>query len=577
MSRFTRRSFVSGAVAATVSGAVGGIGSEAKAQQANATAQSAPAGTPSTYCEILRTPDHVTAYADSRQPLAMVRSNSTWRAEGIELRTDVKPGALSIFLAAPGLPITRIHLRWTSPVDASIMIVGDAWERSYGDLAWRSIVSERALPWYFATHAPDGVHSYGVKTAAGALCFWQMDREGISLWLDVSNGGMGVLLGQRELHAATVLSRKGSSGEQPLQAISAFCRSMSPTPRIPQGPIYGTNDWYYAYGKNTAAQIFRDTDLIASLSPSAGHRPFSVIDAGWEGNSAFPDMTRVAEEIRNRNVRPGIWVRPLEAFKTTPPNQLIPAARFGTRTNRMIELAYDPTIPEALDAALAKIRNPVQWKYELIKHDFSTYDLVGQWGFEMGALPSNPGWHFSDRSKTNAEIIRDFYSAIRKAAGESPLILGCNTVGHLSAGLFELQRTGDDTSGQAWERTRRMGVNTLAYRLPQHGTFFVQDADCVAITNAVPWPQTRDWLDLVARSGTALFLSPAPDAIGEEQRAAIREAFAIAAAADSHGRPLDWLCETAPQDWQFDSPSSGAPKIQHYNWCGDNGCDPFPI
>ncbi|HVJ08029.1 MAG TPA: hypothetical protein VM554_06575 [Acidisarcina sp.] len=573
MSRFTRRSFVGGALAATVASGASGVAGQPGSKPGVAAAS---------WCEILRMPDRVTAYAeDSPRAIALARSQSTWRASGIEVRTEVRTGIqsgeLSIDLAAAAVPLTRIHLRWSMPVNASVLIMGDAWERSYGDLAWRGFVPERAMPWYFATQAADGVHCYGVRTGARALCFWQMDREGISLWLDVSNGGMGVLLGQRELHAATVLARRGSTGEQPLQAVASFCRLLSPHPRLPQGPIYGTNDWYYAYGKNTSAQIYRDTDLIASLSLSGGYRPFSVIDMGWEGNSTFPDMARVAEEIRRRTVRPGIWVRPLEAPKDANTNLLLPAARFGSRRSRAAELAYDPTIPEALEAALARIRHPVQWGFELIKHDFSTYDLLGQWGSEMGAQPTNSGWHFSDRSRTNAEILLDFYTAIRKAAGDSPLILGCNTVGHLSAGLFELQRTGDDTSGQAWERTRRMGVNTLAYRLPQHGTFFVQDADCVAITKAVPWPQTRDWLDLVARSGTALFLSPAPDAIGEEQRAAIREAFAIAAAGDSHGRALDWLSETTPQDWRFENGSSASSATRHYNWSGENGCDPFSV
>ena len=46
---------------------------------------------------------------------------------------------------------------------------------------------------------------------------------------------------------------------------------------------------------------------------------------------------------------------------------------------------------------------------------------------------------------------------------------------------MHLNRTGDDTSGRIWERTRRMGVNTLAFRLPQHNTFYHIDADCVGI------------------------------------------------------------------------------------------------
>ena len=89
---------------------------------------------------------------------------------------------------------------------------------------------------------------------------------------------------------------------------------------------------------------------------------------------------------------------------------------------------------------------------------------------------------------------------------------------HLSAGLFEICRVGDDTSGTEWARTRKMGVNTLAFRGAQHGAFYVADADCVGVTNAVPWSLNRQWLDLLARSGTMLFVSLAPDALGAEQR-----------------------------------------------------------
>jgi alpha-galactosidase len=91
-----------------------------------------------------------------------------------------------------------------------------------------------------------------------------------------------------------------------------------------------------------------------------------------------------------------------------------------------------------------------------------------------------------------------------------------------------------------------MGVNTLAGRLPQHGTFFVLDADCVPITTASPWSCNRQWLDLVARSGTALFVSAETAAVGEEQRRALREAFANLQAAGSHVRPLDWQATTTP-------------------------------
>ena len=127
-------------------------------------------------------------------------------------------------------------------------------------------------------------------------------------------------------------------------------------------------------------------------------------------------------------------------------------------------------------------------------------------------------------------MINDLYRTIRSAAGDA-LVIGCNTVSHLSAGVFEICRIGDDTSGTEWARTRKMGVNTLAFRGAQHGAFYVADPDCVGVTNAIPWSFNKQWLDLLARSGTMLFVSLAPDALGEEQRRDLRAALALASAA----------------------------------------------
>jgi alpha-galactosidase len=172
--------------------------------------------------------------------------------------------------------------------------------------------------------------------------------------------------------------------------------------------------------------------------------------------------------------------------------------------------------------------------------------------------------------------VRGFYQAIRDTAGNQALVEGCNTIGHLGAGLFEMQRIGDDTSGRDWDRTRRMGINTLAYRLPQHKTFFAVDPDCVGITAAIPWDLNRQWLDLVARSGTSLFISPAPDAVGAAQKAAIAEAFSIAAAGNSEGQAKDLLTETTPGQWEFHA-RGAAQQLQpkDYDWYGAEGCNPY--
>jgi len=150
------------------------------------------------------------------------------------------------------------------------------------------------------------------------------------------------------------------------------------------------------------------------------------------------------------------------------------------------------------------------------------------------------------------------------------LIIGCNTFGHLAAGLFELQRTGDDTSGREFHRTRRMGVNTLAFRGPQHRAFFDLDADCAPITPQLPWELAARWLDLLARSGTALFVSPDPKAMNPESKQAIRRALSTAAVRHDIAEPLDWLDTTTPGRWRMQG------QTVEYDWYGSEGGTPFP-
>ena len=105
-----------------------------------------------------------------------------------------------------------------------------------------------------------------------------------------------------------------------------------------------------------------------------------------------------------------------------------------------------------------------------------------------------------------------------------------------------------------------MGVNTLAFRMPQHDAFFAVDADCVGLTNDIPWELNRQWLDLLARSGTPLFVSAAPDAVGPGQLAALKQAFAAAALPQPAGEPLDWLDTTCPDFWRLGSTET------RYDW-----------
>jgi alpha-galactosidase len=540
--------------------------------------------------DLLRAPDVVDLLLEGgqRESLRRQSGGDAWLSGDIEVRTLLSGQALTIGLASPTLAPTRVQIRWRTTVPTGLSYLGDHWERSYGDLEWRHLVPDRVLPWYFLVTDGHTTSGFGVKTGARAFAFWQMDAAGVSLWCDVRNGGSGVRLGQRHLDVATVVSVRGSDGESAFGAAQRLCRAMCDAPKRVSGAVYGSNNWYYAYGVSSADDIMRDAERVASFAPrnGGGPRPFTVVDDGWQlaatesatdccsggpwrySNSRFGDMAALARRIKALGVRPGIWMRPLKTQERVPESWVLSRERFG----RAPELAamLDPTVPDVLQRVREDVRGLVDWGYELVKHDFSTADLLGRWGFRMGAQVTDDGWRFADQSKTTAEAILDLYRAIREGAGDA-VVIGCNTVGHLGAGLFEVQRIGDDTSGKEWDRTRRMGVNALAFRLPQHGTFFAADADCVGVTKAVPWELNARWMDLVARSGTPLFVSVAADALGAKQAAGIKEAFAVAAEVGGRAaaEPLDWMDTTIPSQWRI-----GGREIK-YEWFGEKGAWPL--
>jgi alpha-galactosidase len=518
----------------------------------------------------MRRPESVFAHLSNGDVRAMHSGSGEWTLPGYRLTVEPEQrnneAELPIGLIASEQGLVSIRIRWQGTSGADALFIGDDWERAYGDLEWRGMIPNRVMPWYFFMLETGHISAYGVKTQPAAFCFWQRDASGITLTVDIKNGGNAADLRGRNLTLCTIVQQFTDADSSFHTAARRFCSRMSPTPRLPPEPLFGANDWNYAYGKNTADGILRDADLIASLAPKASPKPYIVIDDGWQDPNRFPDMERLAEEIRGRKLRPGIWVRPLRPSKSSPVSLLLPSIRFGRTAAAP---AYDPTIPEALECIGEAVAKPVSWQYSFIKHDFSTYELFGRWGSQMGNQISNGGWSFNDRTKTNAEVVSALYAEIRRSASKDTVILGCNTIGHIAAGIFESQRIGDDTSGISWERTRRMGVNALAHRIAQHGTFSHIDPDCVGVTRDVGWRETRDWMDLVARSGGSLFLSVCPGAVTPETKSAMKEAMAqVIEQAGAY--PAEPTSSTTPQQWVI---GRGGSQLKTYDWT-PNGASP---
>ncbi len=211
-----------------------------------------------------------------------------------------------------------------------------------------------------------------------------MDQRGISLYLDMRNGTKPVNLNGRILNAAELVIREGSEEESSFEAGSSFCSMLCDNPKKTDHQVYGSNNWYYAYGKKTSHdQIIKDSKLIKELAPYE-NKPYMVIDNGWQeccyyedynggpwkyGNRDFPDMKKLVSEMKEIGVRPGLWFRPLQSVE-----------KFPKEWRRYLEAdggyALDPSHPGVIEYIKDTIKMFRSWGFELIKHDFTARDIL---------------------------------------------------------------------------------------------------------------------------------------------------------------------------------------------------------
>jgi alpha-galactosidase len=521
----------------------------------------------------MRFPDAISVRCGG-QWISLQGTTENWKFRSVGVTIRLNNDTLSVFITAPGRELEFIKCSWKQAGSGSSKFLCDHWERSYGDLGWQSGSQTKASPWYILIYDGNQSQAFGVRTGTKSMCSWRISSDSLQLLMDTNSGGSGVLLGDRTLHAADIVTTENLPGENPWHTDIRFCKMMCATPVLPNEPVYGINDWYFAYGDNSRDLILDHTRVMSDLVTNWKNPPFSVIDDGWSvksaktndeycwgddftnGNDKFGDMSAVASDIKKLGMRPGIWTRPLLANANDKPSLLIPVR---SDQKDLKERSLDPTIPENIQRISNTIRLYKSWGYHLVKHDYTSYDLFGRWGFDMMDELTAPGWHFQDRSITNAEIILFLYNTIRAASLDMYLI-GCNTFSHLSAGIFELCRIGDDTSGKEWSRTLKMGVNTMGFRLPQHNSFYAADGDCVGLTTNIPWEKNKQWMQLLAESSAPLFISAQPEALEDEQKKYIKRCFELASNPQPLAEPLDWLNSQTPREWKLNE------TVVHFDW-----------
>lgn len=477
-------------------------------------------------------------------------------------------------------PVSTVRLVWDKRWPDGARFLNDAWERSSGDIRWQTVPAGGAIvsPWYFLVSDGERTDGYGVMVQPNALCCWKIGSLGLALEIDVSAGGRPVRLNGRTLEACTIVTRSGRDGENAFAAGREFCRLMCPVPHLPESPVYGYNDWYCAYGKNTATNFLAGAAFVCSLAGGLKNRPYVVMDDGWQPNSppvvraycdngpggsgygpwdcsgaAFGmDMESFAAKVIALGAKPGLWYRPYRCWPDAPEELKADNGCF----------CFDPTKPAVKKMIFDDVSRFRRWGFKLVKIDYLTKDLCGLYGSEMADRVFHDDMKWADDTRTSAEVILDLHRTMRAAAGNGMVIIGCNALNHLVAGIFDIQRTGCDTSGWKWEQTRQNGVNTLAMRAIQDRIFFAVDADCAGLARegAIRWIKNRQWIDLLGRSGTPFFISWKRDLATPEVVAALKSAFALAAEQQEVAEPLDWMANAFPCVWRMKD------GVRVYDW-----------
>ena len=440
------------------------------------------------------------------------------------------------------------------PVEAEWKMLARTGEGIKAGNAWLPVGEGRTVPWYVLLTDGKRAYGFGVKVQPRAMCAWRVLPGKVELLLDLRAGGQPLDLGARTLEACAVVRCASNPRESVFDMGRRLCTLMCPRPRLLKEPMIGFNDWYAAYGRNTATNFLADAAFVVSLCKGLSVRPYVVMDDGWQKfappeverltgkfNSGYGpwetssrnfgmDMKTFCAKIAALGARPGLWYRPL----------------------CMEGKMCDPSDPAVLDRIRADIRRFREWGFEFVKIDYLTADWCGHFkGFDAEGRLIRDDRKWKDGGHTTAETIGNLYRVMREAAGDEMVILGCNAVSHLCAGLFEASRVGPDTSGRKWEQTKRNGVGAVAFKGIENGTFFAADPDCAGLASegAIPWEKNRQWIDLLSRSGMPFFISWRRTLAGPEVREALAAAFRRASAPQRTAEAEDWFETPVPRRW----------------------------
>lgn len=297
-----------------------------------------------------------------------------------------------------------------------------------------------------------------------------------------------------------------------------------------QKPIpTGWCSWYQFFSDVSEHDILQN---LAKLIELRHELPLQVIqiDDGFETRvgdwcdfkPSFPEgLSPLADDIREAGFTPGIWLAP---FIVDPRSRLArdhPDWLVRGRLNRPANAGFSSwgTFTAGLDlthpGALAYVREVIhkaahEWGFPYLKLDF----------LYAGALAGNR----RDPSRTLAQVLRGGLEAIREAAGEETMILGCGCPLGSAIGLVDAMRINPDVDphwlpnmfgfgailkNEPGLPAARSAIHNTLTRAFMHQYWWQNDPDCLLLrpdTN-LTLAETQSLATAIALSGGSLLLS----------------------------------------------------------------------
>ncbi len=302
----------------------------------------------------------------------------------------------------------------------------------------------------------------------------------------------------------------------------------------------------------------RDAAAVVALAPQGGNRPFAVIDGGWQadglGNVCVraPGTARTAVSARR-------WRRWSSESAGWAPDRACGIGRSWLRpTSRPsggCRATGGGSIPRFRRSAGRSPRTSPASRLGVRTDQTRLFDvdLTGRWGFQMGDNVTDDGWAFADRSRTSGRGGPGSLPHDPRGGGRRRPHFRLQHLQPPGGRHFRVARASAtiraarNGSGPArWASmpwpSARSSTAPSSRRTPTAWAW---------TTGHAPWAKNRQWLDLLARSGTPLFVSMRQSLLGDEQQRAIRAAFAVAARSQPLGEPLDWMDCLTPTRWRL--------------------------